>query len=278
VEPDETFQVDLTAPAKASIADGRGIGTITNDDAAPPAVPAVSVADTAVDPEGDSGTKPATFTVSLSVATTVTVTVDYATAPDSASAGIDYTTATGTLSFAAGQTSKTVAVAVIGDTAPEADEKFTLTASNPVNATLADAQGMATIVDDDEIGGPGSVPIGGLFCGTNHRGKCKGIPFKDEFDRPGNASWVFAAFNPPAGASGSRARASASKRVKLGTVKRKVRAGKVSLVFRLKPGPKAAKLYRKVVKAKLKGIQLTRTFTPSGGVPETRTKTIKLKR
>ena len=132
-------------------------------------------------------------------------------------------------------------------------------------------------MDDDEIGGGGSVGAGDLFCGTQHRGKCKGLKVKDEFDRPGNASWTFGAYNPTPG--NSAAHAAAAKPIKLGTVKRKVAKGKVSFVFKLKPGAKTRKLYKRVKKAKLKAILITRTFTPTdGGTPEQVTKTVKLKR
>jgi subtilisin family serine protease len=101
--------------------------------------------------EGNSGTKDAVFTVSLSVASTETVTVDFATADGTATAGSDYAAASGTLTFKPGETSKTVAVAVHGDTVPEADETFYVNLTNPVNASLTDAQGKGTIVNDDTL-------------------------------------------------------------------------------------------------------------------------------
>src|SRR5205823_13824160 len=73
-EVNETFWVNLSGATNASIADGQGTGTITDDDAQP----ALSIGDVTV-PEGDGGTGPATFTVSLSGASGKTVTVGYAT-------------------------------------------------------------------------------------------------------------------------------------------------------------------------------------------------------
>ena len=93
-----------------------------------PAAASLSINDVTLD-EGNSGSKNATFTVALSVALGQAVTVNYATANGTATAGSDYTTASGTLTFAAGETTKTLAVGVIGDTAIENDETFTVTLS-----------------------------------------------------------------------------------------------------------------------------------------------------
>jgi hypothetical protein len=110
--------------------------------------PSLAVSDALVT-EGDSGTKNALFTVSLSAASAGPVTVDYATADGSAKAPGDYTATTGTLTFAAGELSKQVAVAVVGDTLDELHETYSLDLSNPVGATLGDARGAGTILDND---------------------------------------------------------------------------------------------------------------------------------
>ena len=110
--------------------------------------PTVSVANVSQS-EGDSGSQPAAFTVSLSKASPLRVTVAYATTDGTATAGSDYTATSGTLVFAPGQTSQTVAVPVIGDTAYESDETFTLTLSSPVNATLGTATATGTITNND---------------------------------------------------------------------------------------------------------------------------------
>lgn len=111
-------------------------------------VPAVSLGDASVT-EGSSGTTPASFAVTLSAASAQAVTVAFATGGGSATAGADYVAASGTVTFPAGTTARTVAVSVVGDTAVEGDETFLLTLSGPSGATLGDAQGEATIVDDD---------------------------------------------------------------------------------------------------------------------------------
>ena len=156
-EPDETFTVTLSNPANATFADATATGTITNDDPEPPPVaPELSIADTTVT-EGNSGTSDAVFSVTLSAAASETVTVAFATADGTATAAADYQAADGTLTFTAGQTATRITVAVIGDTVPEPDETFTVTLSNPANATFADAMATGTITDDDDPSAPGQV-------------------------------------------------------------------------------------------------------------------------
>jgi chitinase len=151
VEPDETFTVDLSSPSGATIADGQGIGTITNDDLA--VAPTLSVSD-AAGAEGNSGTTPFSFTVTLSAPATSTVTVNFATNDGSATAGSDYTAASGTLTFTPGQTSKTISISVLGDTTVEKNETFTVDLSSPSGATIGDGQGVGTITNDDSAHEP----------------------------------------------------------------------------------------------------------------------------
>jgi len=99
--------------------------------------------------EGNSGTTNAVFTVTLSAASASTVTVNYATANGTATAGSDYVAQNNTLTFTAGQTSRTITVVVTGDTTVEPNETFLVNLSNPVGATIADAQGQGTITNDD---------------------------------------------------------------------------------------------------------------------------------
>jgi hypothetical protein len=100
--------------------------------------------------ESNSGLKGFTFTVSLNHPPVHTVTVDYATAEGTASAGSDYVAKSGTLTFPKGATLRTVVVFVKGDRVREADETFFLNLSNPSsNAFVADSQGRGTIVNDD---------------------------------------------------------------------------------------------------------------------------------
>jgi hypothetical protein len=146
VEPTETFVVNLSNPTNATIGDGQGVGTILDNDAPPP--PTLSIGDTTVT-EGNAGSVNAIFTVTLSAASTQTVTVQYATANGTATAGSDYTTTAGTLTFTPGQLTQTVSVPVLGDTLFEPTETFVVNLSNPTNATIADGQGVGTITNDD---------------------------------------------------------------------------------------------------------------------------------
>jgi len=141
-EPNETFFVDLSSPTNAVIADSQGIGTILDDE------PRISINDVTVT-EGNTGTVNATFTVSLSVAYDVAVTVHYQTANGSATAGSDYAAASGDVTIAAGQTTKTFTVAVIGDRSAEPTENFVVNLSAATNGLIVDSQGVGTIVDDE---------------------------------------------------------------------------------------------------------------------------------
>ena len=140
-EDDETFTLTLSSPANATLGDATATGTINDDDES---LPAVGVSDASA-AEGDA----VAFTVSLSAASSRQVTVDYATSDGTATSGTDFTAESGTLTFAANETSKTVSVATTDDSVDEEDETFTLTLSSPANATLGDATATGTINDDD---------------------------------------------------------------------------------------------------------------------------------
>ena len=109
----------------------------------------VSIGDaTVVEPA--SGTAMASFTVTLSSPSAQTVTVQYATADGTATASRDYIAANlSTLTFAPGETSKFVLIPVNADSLAEGNETFLLDLRNATNATIADAQGLGTILDDD---------------------------------------------------------------------------------------------------------------------------------
>jgi hypothetical protein len=143
-EPQESFLFLLSSPAGALLADGLAVGTIVDADP-PPRI----VAGPCEQVEGDSGTQACVVPVSLLGASTQPVTVTYATADVTAVAGSDYLAANGALTFPPGSASQAVAVPVIGDVAVELDESFVVNLSNPVNGTVLDGSGEATIVDDD---------------------------------------------------------------------------------------------------------------------------------
>ena len=99
--------------------------------------------------EGASGTSVANFTVSLSGTSSQTVTVNYATANNTAIAGDDYTSASGTLTFTPGQTTQSISVGINGDVFNEDNVSFNVNLTSPTNATISDSQGVGTILDDD---------------------------------------------------------------------------------------------------------------------------------
>ena len=101
--------------------------------------------------EGNSGSNPFTFTVSLQPASLQTVTVNYATADKDATAGSDYTAASGTLTFMPFETSKTITVNVLGDTVDEFYETFfvNLSGASGEGVIIADGQGQGKILNDD---------------------------------------------------------------------------------------------------------------------------------
>jgi hypothetical protein len=88
------------------------------------------------------------FTVTLSAASNLTVTVNFATA-DNTTGGGDFVGASGTLTFNPGETTKTVSIQVLGDVTNEEDETFFFNLSAPTNATISDGQGVGTILNDD---------------------------------------------------------------------------------------------------------------------------------
>jgi hypothetical protein len=112
------------------------------------ATPNLAVGDVSVT-EGNSGTKQAVFSVRLSPASAQGVTVAYATTNGTATAGSDYLVKSGTLTFVAADTVETFGVTINGDLTAEANETFAVNLSSAINATIADAQGIGTITNDD---------------------------------------------------------------------------------------------------------------------------------
>jgi Calx-beta domain-containing protein len=111
--------------------------------------PTLAVAD-AVTPEGDSGTTPLSFAVTLSAPDTKPVSVAFATADGSARAPDDYQATSGYLTFNPGETTKAVTVAIKGDTLNETDETLSLLLSSPSNAVIGRTQAFGTIADNEQ--------------------------------------------------------------------------------------------------------------------------------
>ena len=144
--------------------DSRKLSQSTSATVAGP--PAIAISDTTVQ-EAEGAVL--VFTATLSHASSRAVTVDYATSDGTAVAGSDYTAASGTLTFNAGDTSQTVQITVLTDSEDESQETLTLTLSNPSQATLDDATGTGTIENGESSSGTHRGPAGGDAGGTPHR-------------------------------------------------------------------------------------------------------------
>jgi uncharacterized protein (TIGR03118 family) len=150
VEGTETIDLVLSNPSDNTGLTTPSIATLTILDATgtPAASPAISISDMA-QVEGNSGSSSFVFNVSLNAPSALAVTVDFATANGSATSGSDYTSRIGSVSFAPNETTKTVSIQVSGDGTNEPDETFFVNLSNAANATIADAQGIGVILNDD---------------------------------------------------------------------------------------------------------------------------------
>ena len=175
VEPDGDTDVGITLPANRSCSTAGAICTkedtprqltnspsatvpVPDDDSSsdttedtteePTATSQLSVADATASEEDDSTID---FVVTLNPASEESVTVDYATANGTASSGSDYTAGSGSITFAAGETSRTITVAIIDDSVEEDDETLTLTISNPSGAEISDGAATGTITDSEPI-------------------------------------------------------------------------------------------------------------------------------
>lgn len=148
-EPTEYFGFVLSNPSNASIQDGEAIGNIGNDDGPPPTLSVNDVTDL----EGDSGTKPFVFTVTLGgPAAQQPVKVNVATkdGDGGAKAGSDYVAKQTTMTFNPGEpTTQEFSVLVNGDLTIEQDEIFTVELTVGRNAAITKATGVGTIQSDD---------------------------------------------------------------------------------------------------------------------------------
>jgi Ca2+-binding RTX toxin-like protein len=188
VESDDSFTVTLKNPSGATLKTTSATGVIRNDDVA---APVLSIAATnAVQTEGNSGTKAFTFTVTRTGDLSKASTVSWAATGSgtNAAAGADFSGATsGRLTFAANERSKTISVNVVGDTAYEQDETFTVTLSGPTNATIGTSGATGTIRNDDSAPQPPTLSIAATGA-SKAEGKSGTTPFTFTVTRTGDTS------------------------------------------------------------------------------------------
>lgn len=171
----KTLTVHLTIKAL-----GKSAHTVAAFRVAAGVKPSLSIADASVT-EGNTGTTTIAFPVTLSSTASQPVSVSYSTADGTATAPSDYASATGTLTFNPGETTKSVLVSVVGDTVYEQDETFTVNLTSAGNATLARTSATATIKNDD----PAPPPVKpGHYNGTYSDGDY----FR--FDVDGTGAWI----------------------------------------------------------------------------------------
>ncbi|MCR9233463.1 MAG: dockerin type I domain-containing protein [bacterium] len=146
IESDETFTVTLYNPSNGTVlTDDSATATIVDDD-----LKAVSIEDTTINEANGL----ATITLRLTYASAGRTTVEYATADLTALAGSDYTSTTGTVTFEAGELSKTITIPILNNPAVEGNEIFLVNLTNLVSETsdvvISDDQAEVTILDDDQ--------------------------------------------------------------------------------------------------------------------------------
>ncbi len=154
LEDTETVNLTLSTPTGGAAigAQSTSVLNIVNDDAAP-----AFVINDVTQAEGNAGQTAFNFTVTKVGQTAFPASVVFSTADGTAASGSDYAATSGTLSFAAAETSKTVTVQVNGDTAVEGNETFFVNLQSATNASIADSQGLGTITNDDT-----GVPLGSV--------------------------------------------------------------------------------------------------------------------
>jgi len=141
IENDELFSIRLSSPKGAKIADGECVVTIADDE------PRISIYDASL-VEGNEDTSLMKFTVSLTHAHDLPITVDYNMTDGSAIDGLDYIASAGTLTFAENETSQEIEVEVIGDRVPEWDKSFTVNLTSS-DAVINDSEATGTIWDNE---------------------------------------------------------------------------------------------------------------------------------
>jgi hypothetical protein len=144
-EQQEFFYLDISNVQNATVSSSRGKGFIVDDDG-----PTISVNDVSIT-EGNSGTKNATFTLTLSGPSVEAIAVRVETAAGTATASSDYNSINVVVLFQPGEVTHTVNVQIIGDSNLELNETFFVNITEAFATTIADGQGVGTILDDDTL-------------------------------------------------------------------------------------------------------------------------------
>jgi chitinase len=156
-EATEQFQFFLFHPVAFRATKGVATGTILDNDSGPikrcpttggGGAPSLRITDARIT-EGDSGTKWLRFDITLSHQSAKVVKVHFGTVPGTAHRTTDYGFKQGYFTFQPGQTAKLTRIKIIGDTTREPNEQFTVRLDHATNATIADAVGVGTIINDD---------------------------------------------------------------------------------------------------------------------------------
>lgn len=144
-EAQETFFLDISNVQNAMVSSSRGTGFIIDNDG-----PTISVNDVGVT-EGNSGTKAATFTLTLSGPSVEAIAIRATSTPGTATASSDYNSINVVVTFQPGTVTRTFDVEMIGDTNLESNETFFVNISETFGTTIADGEGIGTILDDDTL-------------------------------------------------------------------------------------------------------------------------------
>jgi hypothetical protein len=141
------FFADAVSIGLRKLVNNGGVDALSTFDFEP-LIPKIRVGNASIN-EGDSGTRTVTVPVTLSAPSTSQVSVHYTTRRDTALAGRDYVSKSGTLSIPAGQTSATLSFQIVGDRVYELTQRFAVLLSSPFRVTIADGTGVVTIFDND---------------------------------------------------------------------------------------------------------------------------------
>ena len=167
-EPDEGFLITISSN-DVNITSNQATATIQDDEE----TPTISIADASIT-EGDSGQKLLDFTVTLSQASELPVSVQWSTLSDTALGGVDFQERTNRTLIFDGVTTQTISVPILGDQLFEPDERFTISLSNAVNADIADGEAIGTIVNDDDSTGDDPAQIAGYVYIDRNRDGMRG--------------------------------------------------------------------------------------------------------